>query len=153
MQKLITRTIVSLAVALGLTVGLLFASGCATAVTTQGTKVMQIEKYQDMQLNDDGIKYKIPVFVGDLNDKKWSIQDHRYGKNTFGMLLSKDKVAISMLLRFDKSEAVLLAIVITVYDDGETEQRYYIYNGKVYPKEVDEPKMKAYTKMVFKQDR
>lgn len=141
-----------LLVAAILTLSLIF-SGCVATKAPQGTKVVQIEKYQDMQINPGGIKYKIPAFVGDINDKKWDIQDHKYGKNTFGMLLSKDKVAISMLLRFDKSEAVLLSIVTTVYDDGEAEMRYFIYNGKVYPKEVDEPEMGAYVKMVFKLDK
>ncbi len=141
------KLLVAIALALSLAFG-----GCATVGTTPDmtdTEATQTEQYTDMQLQGSEVVYKIPIVIGNLQDKTWRIRDQALGNNFHVLFFDKGNEAVSMLMKFDGKVVTIMALVYVKKVNDVVEAMYWIYNGKAYPKKVDKLEMDAYSKMLF----
>ncbi len=144
------KTIIAIAIAFALAF-----SGCAAIKTPAmlSTEIAKSEPYTDLQIQDGGMVYKIPAVLGDIKAEVWSMQEYQVTQDIFSVEFVKADAALLFLIRFDGKTMELLALSTSTIIEDKQEFEYWIYNGKAYPKKVDDEKMQAYVKMVVDMSR
>jgi hypothetical protein len=137
------KLLIAIALALSLAFG-----GCA-GVQPKNNGGAVVEQYHDLQFHKDSKVFKIPNSITDLNGEGWSIKDTTIAKNTYAFFISREGEGVTMLVVFDGKELILMVLIHSKKVGEDYTYTSYIYDGKMFPRKVEEEEMKSYIEKVI----